>query len=238
MTCPNCGTPCKTGRTKKRNSKTPKELLNAAEHVNYEMEMFRHCHRLLHEVCQRMVHASDEARKQFVPVKNALLTSYVIHMRNLYTFCFNRHPQKSDIVAGDYITDFKNRPAPKKLERWYPYMNRLAAHLSFWRKNKTKWPIGGLSPLVASEVWGFLSALEDGDLRARFPELSEHEFWNNQEGLSSPLLVGSPADDVEFAVHISWNVDGVSTESGGSDFFAATTGETDFLGLVAGEDES
>jgi hypothetical protein len=89
---------------------SPKKLLDySREHLFYEIWMFRTTAAIL-------------AKGGLHPVlKNAVIESFVIHLRNLIDFLYSDNPQPDDVVAADFFDD------PKKWSSSRPTMSSTLA---------------------------------------------------------------------------------------------------------------
>ena len=104
------------------------ELNKMIEHVAYEIHMFRWAYLMLAlQLIKLLLHGN---------LNNAILESWVIHLRNLIDF-FYAMPQKDDIVASDYISDWDSiRSQTQKsplLQEATNKANKQLAHLTLAR---------------------------------------------------------------------------------------------------------
>jgi len=133
---------------------TRDELQQMAEHVLYEINMFRKCF-------QRW-----RALKEDDPDWNSALENALLHFRVLREFfCSAPHPG-DDVVAADYLTrgEWKARQPPILAETKQEIDKRLA-HLTRRRLQATPWKRGEMEEAMETLINSFKGSL-------RLPESS------------------------------------------------------------------
>ena len=116
--------------TKKRRS--TRELRDASEHLDYEMLMLT-----------SVAYALDSGVAVLSPMNNALIESFVIHLRNLMEFLWPENPTNDMVVATDYFDDpdyWPKRlgPMPQRLRSARIRAAKEIAHLSYDRIKLTR----------------------------------------------------------------------------------------------------
>jgi hypothetical protein len=116
--------------------RTLEELRDASHHLHYEINMLR-------SLAQGL--ASGIAGQG--TIANALLESFVIHLRCVLDFLYPPADQRpDDVVAQDYFDDWENRrpPMPAKLSKVRGRAGKEVAHLTYARLDVTaeakRWP--------------------------------------------------------------------------------------------------
>lgn len=114
-----------------RKQRTSDELKEASNHLQYEYWM-------LNSLAQAI--ASGISNQGWLT--NALLESFVIHVRGLMDFLYNDKPQKDDVVAQDYFASLdewkKHRPPLSEiLEKAKRRAGKEIAHLTYARLDVT-----------------------------------------------------------------------------------------------------
>jgi hypothetical protein len=107
------------------------ELEKASNHLHYEFWMFN---------TTAQAHASGISKEGWIT--NALLESFVIHVRGLMDFLYNDNPRPDDVVAQDYFNTLeewkKLRPQQSPvLEHAKQRAGKEVAHLAYERLNVT-----------------------------------------------------------------------------------------------------
>lgn len=114
-----------------RNERTTEELKEASNHLQYEYWM-------LNSLAQAL--ASGISGQGWLT--NALLESFVIHVRGLMDFLYKDKPQKDDVVAQDYFTSLEEwenirTPISEILEKAKKRAGKEIAHLTYARLEVT-----------------------------------------------------------------------------------------------------
>lgn len=153
------------------NNSISKELLKeAAEHVQYEIEMF---------TCGGgdVTEATESTTGLFSEVstydKIVFLENFLLHFRVLYEFFYKRRNYRDDIRAKDFITDelkFKtfeeNRTPGQDFEKYSIKVDKQLAHLTYKRieyikKEEHFWETGEIYKKMEKTINAFISALPD-----------------------------------------------------------------------------
>jgi hypothetical protein len=158
-------------------SDPPMNLVDASEHLLYEIEMFVGTANLL------MSTQPDSI------ITNALLESYAIHARALTDFFYPpRTYKKNDVIAENYVPDWRDkRPSMSKtLSDARDRTNTEIAHLTFHRVSvigQAKcWSDPGLANEIMTLCGSFLRLVKASDL---CPKLLQYK---NQP--LAPVMVG------------------------------------------------
>jgi hypothetical protein len=122
--------------------RTLAELIEASEHLQYEINM----------VCGT---ASELAAG--VPsgvLRNALIESFTIHVRALLSFLYDDKKFDDDLVAGDYVPDWSSKrpPKPAALGHAQFRVGKEIAHLTYNRLFVTDQTRGWDYPALAKEM--------------------------------------------------------------------------------------
>jgi len=129
--------------TKKKRS--TQELRDASEHLDYEILML-----------SSVAHALDSGVAVLSPMNNALIESFVIHLRNLMEFLWPEKPTNDMVVATDYFDDpdyWPKRlgPMPTRLRSARIRAAKEIAHLSYDRIKLTE----------DKKAWQYVDLLND-----------------------------------------------------------------------------
>jgi hypothetical protein len=128
-----------------RPNRTEAELKGALDHLHYEFWM-------LMSVVNAL--ASGKVSDQWLV--NALLESFVIHLRNLIDFFYIERPQNDDVIAADFFAKKdaweKIRPAiSNDLSKSRTRAHKEIAHLTYARLHVTP----------ATKGWNFIKISTD-----------------------------------------------------------------------------
>lgn len=116
------------------------------EHVHYELWMFLRLGQYLMESPQP---GDDQGRV----IRNAVIESFVIHLRNLIAFLYSVRVQTKDIIAADYFLDAgnwytKRPPISRELRVARERSHKEIIHLTTERISGTPpqkgWPVSAL----------------------------------------------------------------------------------------------
>ncbi len=138
-----------------RKQRTAEELQEASNHLHYELWM-------LSSLAQAI--ASGISNQGWLT--NALLESFVVHVRGVMDFLYNDAPQKDDVVAQDYFasSDEWSDIRPKLSELLSKAKKRAGkevAHLTYARLSVTPetkpWPFIDIANEITSIVEVFLN---------------------------------------------------------------------------------
>lgn len=137
-----------------RKLRSNKELQEASNHLHYELWM-------LSSLAQSM--ASGISSQGWLT--NALLESFVVHVRGVMDFLYNDTPQKDDVVAQDYFSSTEEwiniRPELSgHLSTAKSRAGKEVAHLTYARLAVTQdtkpWPYGAIANEITSVIQIFL----------------------------------------------------------------------------------
>lgn len=132
----------------------------ACEHVHYELWMFLRLGQYLMEAPQ----PSDDQERV---LRNAVIESFVIHLRNLIAFLYSVRVQTKDIIAADYFRDAnewytKRPPISRELRIARERSHKEIIHLTTERISGTPpqkgWPIPALLREIKA-LMGLFAAL-------------------------------------------------------------------------------
>ena len=116
------------------------------EHVRYELWMFLRLGQYLSEV-------SPPKGEQETVLHNAVVESFVIHLRNLIAFLYSVRVQTKDIIAADYFRDanewYKQRPPMSRelriaRERSHKEVIHLTTERISGAPPQKRWPVAAL----------------------------------------------------------------------------------------------
>ena len=126
----------------------------------------------------------DNSSKNWENLRNALLESFLIHLRNLYDFYYKKKDKRSDdLVAGCFFREWDISSAIPNSVLLKEIKQRINKHLSHltWERVKNpepKWDVKQVAPFAPME-----EAIEKG--KAIFSEKLRNEFntvpkfWDN-----------------------------------------------------------
>lgn len=149
-----------------RKQRSNEELQEVSNHLHYELWM-------LSSLAQAM--ESGIADRGWLA--NALLESFVIHVRNVLDFLYNDHPQSDDVVAQDFF------PSAKAWVKIRPRLSELLStakkragkevvHLTYARLDVTPdtkpWPFVAIANEVASVMKVFSDSVPEDKLGSRW----------------------------------------------------------------------
>ena len=138
-----------------RKRRTVEELHRVSEHLQYEISML-----------QSMANGIASGVAGQGPIANALIESFVIHVRNMLDFLYAEDPRPDDVIAEDFFDTreqwTKDRPALSQLlsgVKWRA--GKEVAHLTYARLDVT--PIGKPWRFVeiANEIAAVISMFSD-----------------------------------------------------------------------------
>jgi len=143
-------------------SSSTKNLVDASEHLLYEIEMFVGTAKLL-------------ASAQPDPIiTNALLESYAIHARALTDFFYPNNPRNDDVLAKHYAPDWEDKhpTISTTLRDARERTNKEIAHLTSRRLSVTGqakcWSDPGLANEIMALCISFLRLVENSNLCPKF----------------------------------------------------------------------
>jgi hypothetical protein len=85
---------------RERPQRSDDELRAASRHLLYEIEVLAHTASWLYTI---MVIAEDPGPQTRSPLRNAMLESWALHLRNLLSFIYDDRPGKGAAVAVDFV---------------------------------------------------------------------------------------------------------------------------------------
>ncbi|MDA1174000.1 MAG: hypothetical protein O2826_05715 [Chloroflexi bacterium] len=130
----------------------------SSEHLCYEVEMF-------FEIGSALKRPAAE-RAMFI--NNALVESFVIHLRNLVDFLYMDRPRPTDIVANDYTTggnwNEQRPPISENLEIAGRRADKEIAHLTTNRITGATaakaWDVGGIMDEIRALLHRFVAVAD------------------------------------------------------------------------------
>jgi hypothetical protein len=156
-----------------RKARTREELIEAANHLHYEIWMFKSLARAL----------GTGAFRNSV-INNALLESFTVHARILLDFLFADKPKEDDVIAEDFFKDpdewrIARRSKSETLQKVHKRVGKEVAHLTYARQKVTSqtkpWPFMEIAK-DTSEVFSlFLSIVPRNLLGPRWNGHKEHK---------------------------------------------------------------
>lgn len=114
-----------------RDKRDQKELVETSKHLAYELQMFL-------ATTQMMIIGIPNDQ---VDLKNAVLESFLIHLRNLIHFFYASKPSQDDVFVQDFFEPSTPMVIPAKsstLETAQKRANKEIAHFTYTRNWKTK----------------------------------------------------------------------------------------------------
>jgi hypothetical protein len=122
-------------------------LRSAAGHVAYELRMWQWAANLLNGI---------GPEQQNTPERNALIESYLLHLRNLIEFFRSEGRKTDDVVALLYVPRWNVGDYGSSLESAWVSLNKRLNHITMERLNKSAWPIVEHSWQLAHDAVGIL----------------------------------------------------------------------------------
>jgi hypothetical protein len=146
------------------------ELIDAAEHVCYEIWMLHHMGRAL-----------AYGLPGNGPILNAFINSFAIHVRNLVDFLYEKKPNKKPdaILAEHYMANgqdwAKMRPAlTKKLKDAKIRCDKQVAHLTTRRQKKESWNFAEIVRELHSPLAKFVNSIDLSLLGEHFKPIAHY----------------------------------------------------------------
>ena len=137
-------------------------LAYSKEHVFHEVQMLFYTRTLL------LNNSWDESRKL---LKNAIIESFVIHLRNLITFLYpTKNPWDMDVYAKDFFSDPNKweEVIPKSLEKARERANKEVGHLTTERiigaPPEKDWLVAELTEEILPILKSFCDRADKGKL--------------------------------------------------------------------------
>ena len=138
--------------------RTKQELINASEHVCYEIWM-------LDQVGRALAYGLTGIE----PLHNALINSFAIHARNLIDFLYKAKAEvKSDmIIAEHYFSDpekWKTIRSEKTNDLKHAKIrcDKQVAHLTYTRQRKENWNFAAIAREIFALISVFLDNIDHG----------------------------------------------------------------------------
>lgn len=134
------------------------------EHVRYELWMFL-------RLGQYLTEAPPSKGEQEVVIHNAVIESFVIHLRNLIAFLYSVRVQTKDVIAADYFRDpsdwYKKRPPISRelrvaRERSHKEVIHLTTERISGASPQKRWPVATLVREIKS-LMGLFASLASPD---------------------------------------------------------------------------
>lgn len=157
--------------TKPRKPRTETDLRDASSHLTYEIDMLWGSAR---------VHANGSGLLS-AEIKNALVESFAVHLRNLLDFLYLENPRPDDVIAEDFFDTpeiwVTNRPAKSQiLKAAHTRAHKEVSHLTYNRLSLTPenkvWQQGELLNEIVPVLKRFVELVPrervDPGLKAKF----------------------------------------------------------------------
>jgi len=130
---------------KKRQQRTLKNYVKSSNDLIYELKMFFDVVEVI-----KIIHSELIESPVREVIKNTIVESFAIHLRNILHFLYAENPKPSDLNANDFVLDeeiWKKTcsVAPDGLEKYIIRANTEVAHLSYER----------IKVSVATKSWPF-----------------------------------------------------------------------------------
>ena len=129
-----------------RKKRKKQEFKEASNHLHYEVWML-----------SSLAHGMGSGIAGKGPIANALLESFVIHVRVLMDFLYNESPHPDDVIAEDYFSfpdEWRNMrpPLSKLLRQAKRRAGKEVAHLTYARLDVTPETKPWLFVQIANEI--------------------------------------------------------------------------------------
>lgn len=159
---------------RERPQRTDDELLAVSRHLLYEIEMLAHTASWLYTI---MVVAEDPDPKTRSTLRNAMLESWALHLRNLLSFIYDNRPGKGAAVAADFVDgDWQQlrRELPPALRLARTRASKEIAHLLYGRAKlsdeQRTWHLAPILVELSKVLHRFLESVPDARLQPDFRE--------------------------------------------------------------------
>lgn len=160
-----------------RDSRSPEELKKASNHLAYELNMLFFLRPELSEAMRGGVRSITDTY-----LTNAILESFLVHVRNIIDFFYNLSPRGDDVIAGDFISNWRelSPPITALLSETKERSNKHLVHLTYARID-----------LEESEEWQFEKIEKDIKkvLKEFFENVSEEHLNSKIEQIKNILIV-------------------------------------------------
>jgi hypothetical protein len=157
---------------RERPKRTDDELLAVSRHLLYEIEMLAHTASWLYTITVR---ADDPDPKIRSTLRNAMLESWALHVRNLLSFIYDDRPGKGAAIAADFVDDdwqqLRGDPPPVlRLAR--AKASKEIAHLLYGRAElsdeQRTWHLAPILVELSKVLHRFLQSVPDARLQTDF----------------------------------------------------------------------
>jgi hypothetical protein len=156
----------------KRPARSDEERCALSKHLLYEIEMFTGTIRMLNVVI------SMEPSEARTILRNALMESWALHVRNLLSFLYDSRPGAGDAIAPDFIGEewkAKRGSKPDVLRLAHAKASKEIAHLSYLRGELTdderEWHVEPIIVAISEALHSFVdtvpAAVVTDDFRER-----------------------------------------------------------------------
>jgi hypothetical protein len=153
-----------------RKTRTESELKEASDHLHYEIWMLT-----------SLAHGIGTGIAGQGPIANALLESFVVHVRALMDFLYNDDPRPDDVIAEDYFGNAdqwrKLRPViSESLKHAKRRAGKEVAHLTYARLDVTPetkpWRFVDIANEIAAVLNIFLENVPKSKLGRQWERIS------------------------------------------------------------------
>jgi len=153
-----------------RKARTESELQEASDHLYYEIWMLT-----------SLAHGIGTGIAGQGPIANALLESFVVHVRALMDFLYNDNPKPDDVIAEDYFENAeewrKLRPVlSESLKQAKRRAGKEVAHLTYARIEVTPetkpWRFVDIANEIAAVLNTFLGNVPKSKLGKQWGQTS------------------------------------------------------------------
>jgi hypothetical protein len=169
-----------------RPKRSTAELVDASEHLRYEMDM-------LVETAKEL--ESGNSRPDVIT--NALVESFAVHTRALVAFFYpDTHPTwDNDVIAADYAPQWPGKPSESAtLSDAYVRASKEIAHLTYTRLSvpvpDKPWDPRSIVQEITRIISSFLQHVQDTDISA---ELLEYKKQGAKPKTGSVRIIKGPA---------------------------------------------
>ena len=162
--------PVRPHKIMSRKVRTEGELKEASDHLHYEIWMLT-----------SLAHGIGSGIAGQGPIANALLESFVVHVRALMEFLYNEKPKPDDVIAEDYFEKAdvwkELRPAlSESLKQAKRRAGKEVAHLTYARLDVTQeakqWPFVKIANEIAVVLNIFLEHVSKSKLGKQWEKTS------------------------------------------------------------------
>jgi len=154
-----------------RRTPSEKELRAFSDHLLYEIEMFSATVGVLAVVIEM------EVSHTRTTLRNALMESWALHVRNLLSFLYDRRAGKGDAVAADFVGSgwaAKRGAKPEVLALAHAKASKEMAHMSWLRSvltdDQREWHPEPIIVALGNALHEFLDSVPEALVVGRFHE--------------------------------------------------------------------